>query len=71
MSDFKYDSYDQSAMKVAFEHLRQTEEKGFYYGALVGLPVGAWYILNARKSTRLPIPTAVIVSIPLLTGSLM
>jgi len=24
MTDFKYDSYDESAIKVAFEHLRQT-----------------------------------------------
>lgn len=71
MADFKYDSYDQSAMKVAFEHLRQTEEKGFWYGALFGIPAGAWYIHSASKASKLPIPWAIATSIPLLTGSAM
>ena len=69
MADFKYDSYDQTAIKVAFEHLRQTEEKGFWYGALVGLPLGFWFIRTASKGTRLPLPWAIATSVPLLAGS--
>jgi hypothetical protein len=71
MSDFTYDSYDSSAVKVAFEHLRQTEEKGFWFGVLVGLPAGALYVYNIRKISRLPVPWALTASIPLLTGSAM
>lgn len=71
MADFKYDSYDVSAMKVAFERLRQTEERGFWYGVLAGLPAGALYIRSIKRTSPLPVPVPFAVAVPLLTGSLM
>ena len=69
MADFKYDSYDQTAIKVAFERLRQKEQTGFWCGVLVGVPLGLLFIRSVRTGTRLPLPWVIGTSVPLLAGS--
>jgi hypothetical protein len=67
--DFEYDSYDQTAIKVAFENLRQTEKKGFYYGVFFGLPLGMFLIKSLNKTSKLPVPWFIAITVPVLTGS--
>ena len=48
MSDFKYESYDQTALKVRFENFRQSDRKGFWYGVAL-MPLT--YFLLSKKQT--------------------
>lgn len=44
MSDFEYDSYDVSTLKVAFQNLRKAEQEGFWLGLAGGFPLGYWLV---------------------------
>jgi hypothetical protein len=44
MSDFEYDSYDVSTLKVAFQNLRKAEQEGFWLGIAGGFPLGIWLV---------------------------
>jgi hypothetical protein len=71
MSDFSYDSYDSSALKVAFENLRAAEQQGFWLGLVAGSPLGVWLV--SRKTIQHKIgggPTTKVLS-ALFVGSLM
>jgi hypothetical protein len=71
MSDFEYDSYDSSTLKVAFQNLRKAEKEGFWLGIGAGFPFGYWLV--TRKSINHKIaagPIAKTLSC-LISGSLM
>jgi hypothetical protein len=44
MSDFTYDTYDVSNLKVAFQNLRKAEQQGFWLGVLGGFPLGVYIV---------------------------
>jgi hypothetical protein len=44
MSDFNYDTYDVSTLKVAFQNLRKAEQQGFWLGVLAGFPLGVYIV---------------------------
>ena len=71
MSDFKYDSYDQTSMRVAFEYLRQTERTAFYAGVLGGGVIGAFALKFIHELPNFSIPLSFKIAIPLLAGSAM
>ena len=71
MTDFKYDSYDESTLKVAFQNLRKAEGQGFWLGLLLGTPLGIYAVSNRgirQKFTAGPL-SKVVSSIAM--GSLM
>lgn len=71
MSEFNYDSYDQSTLKVAFSNLRAAEQQGFWMGLLVGSPLGVWIVSRPQIQHKFAAgPTSKIVS-ALFCGSLM
>jgi hypothetical protein len=71
MSDYKYDSYDSSALQVAFANLRRAEQQAFWLGLLVGSPLGVYIVANKRIQPKLGAGPVTKVASALLTGSLM
>ena len=71
MSDFKYDSYDSSALMVAFSNLRRAEQQGFWLGLLVGSPLGVYIVANKNIQKKFAAGPVTKVASALLVGSLM
>jgi hypothetical protein len=71
MSDFVYETYDVSTLKVAFQNLRKAEQQGFWLGVIGGFPLG--YYLVSRPSLQHKFVAGPISKIasPLIVGSLM
>lgn len=44
MSDFEYDSYDMSTLKIAFQNMKHAEKRGFWMGIALGFPIGHWFV---------------------------
>ena len=71
MSDFAYESYDISTLKVAFQNLRRAEQQGFWLGVLGGFPLGIYLVSRPsiqHKFAAGPISKTVSA---LIVGSLM
>ena len=71
MSDFTYDSYDSSTLKVAFENLRSAEQQGFWLGLAVGSPLGVWLVAQPRIQHKFSAGPATKIFSALFIGSLM
>jgi len=71
MSDYKYDSYDSSALQVAFANLRRAEQQAFWLGLLVGSPLGVYAISNRRIQPKFAAGPVSKVASALVFGSLM
>ncbi len=50
MTDFEYDSYDVTTLRVALQNLRKAEQEGFWLGVLGGFPSALW--LASRPSVQ-------------------
>lgn len=71
MSDFEYDSYDSSTLKVAFQNLRKAEREGFWLGIIAGFPLGIYFVSRDGVRQKLNAgPLAKGIS-ALVIGSLM
>jgi hypothetical protein len=71
MSDFAYDTYDISTLKVAFQNLRRAEQQGFWLGVLGGFPLGVYLVSRPSLQNKFaagPVSKAVSA---LIVGSLM
>jgi hypothetical protein len=44
MTDFEYDSYDVTTLRVAFQNLRKAEQEGFWLGIAAGFPSALWLV---------------------------
>ena len=71
MTDFGYDSYDQSTLKVAFSNLRAAEQQGFWMGLVVGSPLGVWLVSRPQLRSKISAGPATKVFSALFVGSLM
>lgn len=71
MSDYKYDSYDTSALQVAFANLRKAEEQGFWMGLVLGSPLGVYLVSNPRIQHKFAAGPVTKVASALLVGSLV
>lgn len=71
MSDFAYETYDVSTLKVAFQNLRKAEQQGFWLGVLGGFPLGIYLVSRPAIQNKFAAgPISKTVS-ALLVGSLM
>lgn len=71
MSDFDYETYDVSTLKVAFQNLRKAEQQGFWLGVLGGFPLGIYLVSRPSLQHKFVAgPISITVS-ALTVGSLM
>ena len=71
MSDFTYDSYDSSALKVAFSNLQAAERQGFWMGLVIGSPMGVWLVSRPQIQHKFNAGPATKLFSALFVGSLM
>ena len=71
MSDFEYDSYDSSTLKVAFQNLRKAEQEGFWLGIGAGFPLGFWLVTRKSISHKISAGPITKTFSSLIFGSLM
>jgi hypothetical protein len=71
MSEFEYDSYDISAIKVSFENLRRAERQGFWAGLLIGSPLAYYISINKQVAKKCTMSRWTVGLSGLVLGSLM
>lgn len=71
MSDFEYDSYDSSTLKVAFQNLRKAEQEGFWFGIFGGFPLGLWLVTRKSITHKISAGPVTKTASALIFGSLM
>ena len=71
MTDFAYDTYDISTIKVQMEILRSAEEQGFWMGLALGSPLGVWLISRPQIQQKFVAGPGSKLFSALFVGSLM
>ena len=71
MSDFEYDSYDVTTLRVALQNLRRAEQEGFWLGVLGGFPTALWLVGRPAVQHKIAAGPFTKTASALLLGSLL
>jgi len=71
MSDFDYETYDISTIKIAFQNLKRAERQGFWLGVLAGFPLGIYIVSRPAIQHKFAAGPISKAASALIVGSLM
>lgn len=71
MTDFEYDSYDTTTLKVAFQNLRRAEQEGFWLGVVAGFPSAFWLVTRPAIAHKINAGPVTKTLSALIVGSLV